>query len=78
MLKKIWNHEPKKKRMGLNLLKYFTDDRRALSPAYVKSCEKFLKEISSKLQATSGKLQASSLKRHEKNTIINYKEIRKE
>ena len=31
--------------MSLNLLKYFTDDRRALSPAYVKSCEKFFDSI---------------------------------
>ena len=51
--------------MSLNLLKYFTDDRRALSPAYVKSCEKFLKSLeqraaAQKLQAASGKLQAAS------------------
>ena len=31
--------------MGLNLLKYFIHDRRDLSPAYVKSCEKFLKKV---------------------------------
>jgi hypothetical protein len=51
--------------MSLNLLKYFTDDRRALSPAYVKSCEKFFKSLeprasARKLQAASGKLQAAS------------------
>ena len=41
--------------MGLNLLKYFIHDRRDLSPAYVRSCEKFLKEISAKHQAASSK-----------------------
>jgi len=34
-----------------SLLNYFMYDRRDLSPAYVRSCEKFLKEISPKLQA---------------------------
>ena len=53
-----------------NLLNYFIHDKRDLSPAYVRSCEKFLKEISAKLQATSNKLQASSTKRHEKDTIV--------
>jgi len=63
--------------MSLNLLKYFTDDRRALSPAYVKSCEKFFDSICwpryygggpdlnykiYKLQAPSPKPQASSRK----------------
>ena len=32
-------------------MNYFIHDRRDLSPAYVKSCEKFLKEISAKHQA---------------------------
>ena len=31
--------------MGLNLLKYFIHDRRDLSPAYVKSCEKFFHNL---------------------------------
>jgi len=43
-----------------NLLNYFIHDKRDLSPAYVRSCEKFLKEISAKHQAPSGKLQAAS------------------
>jgi len=34
-----------------NLLNYFIHDKRDLSPAYVRSCEKFLKEISAKHQA---------------------------
>jgi len=34
-------------------MNYFICDKRDLSPAYVKKCEKFLKEISSKLQAPS-------------------------
>ena len=53
----------KKKKMTIrskhnNLLNYFVHDKRDLSRAYVKSCEKFLKEISDKQQATSGKPQA--------------------
>ena len=41
-----------------NLLNYFIHDKRDLSPAYVRNCKKFLKEISAKLQAPSAKLQA--------------------
>ena len=41
-----------------NLINYFIQDKRDLSPAYVRSCEKFLKEISFKLQASSSKHQA--------------------
>jgi len=40
-----------------DLLNYFVHDKRDLSPAYVKSCEKFLKEISHKLQAPSATKQ---------------------
>jgi len=43
-----------------NLLNYFIHDKRDLSPAYVRSCEKFLKEISAKHQAASSKPQAPS------------------
>ena len=53
-----------------NLLNYFIHDRRDLSPAYVRGCEKFLKEISCKRQA-------SSTKRLKKDTIKMYKVIRK-
>jgi len=45
-----------------NLLNYFIHDKRDLSPAYVRSCEKFFKEISRKPQAASCKLQAPSKK----------------
>ena len=38
-------------------MNYFIHDKRDLSPAYVKHCEKFLKEISDKLQATSATKQ---------------------
>ena len=41
-----------------NLLNYFIHDKRDLSPAYVRSCEKFFKEISLKRQAPSAKQQA--------------------
>ena len=34
-------------------MNYFIHDERDLSPAYVASCKKFLKEISHKLQASS-------------------------
>ena len=43
-----------------NLLNYFIHDKRDLSPAYVRSGEKFLKEISAKHQAASSKPQAPS------------------
>ena len=39
-----------------DLLNYFIHDPRDLSPAYVRSCEKFLKEISDKQQASSVQL----------------------
>ena len=45
-----------------DLMNYFVHDKRDLSRAYVKSCEKFLKEISLKQQASSLKLQAASNK----------------
>ena len=44
-----------------NLLRWFLEDRRQLPAAYVASCEKFFKELSSKRQASSSKRQASSL-----------------
>ena len=49
-------------------MNYFIHDERDLSRAYVKSCEKFLKEISDKQQATSFKRQASA-------TIMRYKKV---
>jgi len=38
-------------------MNYFIHDERDLSPAYVKSCRKFLEEISHKLQASSAMKQ---------------------
>ena len=38
-------------------MNYFIHNERDLSPAYVKSCKKFLKEISHKLQAASAMKQ---------------------
>ena len=38
-----------------DLMNYFIHDARDLSPAYVASCRKFLKELSAKLQASSVK-----------------------
>jgi len=45
-----------------DLLPYFIDDERSLAKrrAYVASCEKFFKELSSKRQASSSKQQAPS------------------
>ena len=36
-----------------NLLNYFIHDRQDLSPAYVRSCEKFLKKNKKKLKVSS-------------------------
>ena len=40
-----------------DLMNYFIHDERDLSPAYVASCRKFLKELSDKQQAASVKLR---------------------
>ena len=38
-----------------NLLNYFIHDKRDLSPAYVASCEKFLKKIKKRVRAQARK-----------------------
>jgi len=38
-----------------NLLNYFIHNERDLSPAYVRSCKKFFKELSDKRQASNNK-----------------------
>ena len=38
-----------------NLLRWFLEDHRTLPASYVKSCQKFFKEISNKQQASSNK-----------------------
>ena len=38
-----------------DLLNYFIHDRRDLSPAYVRSCEKFFRELGKKNKVTSCK-----------------------
>jgi hypothetical protein len=43
-----------------NLLPWFTDDHGTLPASYLKSCQKFFKEISSKRQAASSKRQADT------------------
>ncbi len=56
-LRKIWKSMKRKIRSKHNnLLNYFIHDERDLSPAYVASCRKFLKELSPKPQAPSVKL----------------------
>jgi len=50
----------KKKRIKHNdLTHYFIRDHKDLPPAYLRSCEKFFKELSTKRQASSTKLQAA-------------------
>ena len=58
-----------------NLLPYFIDDERSLAKrrAYVASCRKFFKELSSKRQASSCKRQAASLTRKHYSDIVSYK-----
>jgi hypothetical protein len=45
-----------------NLLPWFQEDHAQLPKAYVKSCEKFFRELGKKPQASSSKPQASSSK----------------
>jgi hypothetical protein len=48
-----------------NLLRWFIEDHRKLPKSYVKSCEKFFRELAikrGKLQATSDEPQATSVK----------------
>ena len=61
-----------------NLLNYFIHDKRDLSPAYVRSCEKFFIDLKIKKALKDGaykrwkkllKQKAASSKRHEKDTI---------
>ena len=44
-----------------NLLRYFIEDHNQLPEAYLRSCKKFFKELSTKPQATSVKRQAVAL-----------------
>ena len=46
-----------------NLLNYFIHDKRDLSPAYVRKCEKFFKELSAKQRAASIDKKFKSFKR---------------
>jgi len=45
-----------------DLTAWFLEDHATLPASYVKSCEKFFKEISIKLQAPSSEAQATSAK----------------
>ena len=60
-----------------DLMNYFIHDARDLSPAYVASCRKFLKELSSKPQAFEYQGQATSVDReaasHKLATFKGYK-----
>jgi len=52
-------------------LRWFIEDHSTLPASYVKSCQKFFKEISSKLQASSYKHQATSVKLTQRQTKNN-------
>jgi len=52
-----------------DLTHYFLRPHDQLPRAYLASCEKFFKELSTKRQASSNKRQASSLTDHESGTI---------
>jgi len=52
-----------------DLTHYFLADHKDLPAAYLASCKKFFKELSTKRQASSTKPQASSLTDHESGTI---------
>jgi hypothetical protein len=51
----------KKKIKHNNLLPWFLEDHGTLPAGYLRSCEKFFKELSLKRQAKSNKPQAGSL-----------------
>ena len=44
-----------------NLIRYFIEDHNQLPEAYLRSCKKFFKELSTKPQAPSNKRQAVAL-----------------
>jgi len=44
-----------------NLIRYFIEDHNQLPEAYLRSCKKFFKELSTKHQASSNKRQAVAL-----------------
>ena len=46
-----------------NLLNYFIHDRRDLSPAYVKSCEKFFYNLKLKNKKLKKRVRAQAFKR---------------
>jgi len=52
-----------------DLTHYFIREHSTLPAGYLRSCEKFFKELSTKRQASSTKPQASSLTDHESGTI---------
>jgi len=55
-----------------DLLPYFIREERDLPRAYVASCRKFFKELSSKHQAASAKRQALDLTRKHYSDIVSY------
>ena len=64
----LWTWDQMTRKINMKRIKhndlswYFMRPREELPAAYVRSCEKFFKELSSKRQASSSKRQASSNK----------------
>ena len=56
-----------------NLFNYFIHDKRYLSKAYLRSCEKFFKELSVKQRAASIEEKATSFKLQAKKVLDSYK-----
>ena len=57
----VWQQNIMKRKINHNdLIPWFLEDHSQLPEAYVKSCEKFFKEIGHKRQASSSKPQAPS------------------
>jgi len=67
-----------KRIMNRDLTHYFLRPHHQLPQRYLKSCNKFFKELSSKQQASSCKRQAASLTRKHYNDITSYKLKEKE
>jgi hypothetical protein len=63
--------------MGLNLLKYFIHDRRDLSSAYVRNCEKFFHNLKLKKNKKIKKKVSAQARKLDKSSSIGYYRINK-
>ena len=78
LLKKIWNHGLRKK-INVHLLEYWARCRASPAQPEIKKSIKGgrVQTLEKTVEAKSRKPQAPSFKRHEKDTIEQYKVIRK-